>query len=456
MVTSNASFAFNRRSMERRRLRLYVVCLILDVAAIIAGFYLAGQLRGARGLVLNGFPIVIGAVPLYMAFALVSEAYSVEALRSFSESARRSLAALGATAVIIVAFAFFAQVGAVLSRLAFAYAVLGSGALILLGRAAIDGVVRWAFRGAVVRCLLIVDGVPAEAADECDVMDVEDVKGLRPDLSDPERIARLSVLVEPYDKVYLSALPAHREPWITALKATGISVEMVVPMQEIHGAVGLDRLGNADTLILSRGPLSLSSQLKKRAFDLVLTVPALILLGPLLIAVAIAIRVDSPGPALFPQSRIGRGNRPFRIYKFRSMYTAQADADGVHSTSRGDARITRVGRFIRATSIDELPQLFNVLIGNMSLVGPRPHAKASTAGDRLFWEVSHHYWLRHAAKPGITGLAQIRGHRGATEKPEDLEARLRSDLEYLQNWSFWTDLMILFATVRVIRHDNAY
>ena len=159
---------------------------------------------------------------------------------------------------------------------------------------------------------------------------------------------------------------------------------------------------------------------------------------------------------MFPQTRIGRGNRPFRIFKFRSMYDAKSDANGVTSARRDDDRITRVGKFIRATSIDELPQLLNVLIGNMSLVGPRPHARASTAGDQLFWEVSHHYWLRHAAKPGITGLAQIRGHRGATEKPEDLEARLRSDLEYLQNWGFWTDLMILFATVRVIRHDNAY
>lgn len=441
--------------MEQRRLRLYTLCLVLDLAAIVAGFLLAGEVRGERGLTINDFPLLVGAVPMFMAFAVVCEAYSVECLRSYSESARRALAALGATAIIIVAFAFFAQVGAVLSRLAFAYAVLSSAALILLGRAIIAGAVHWTFRGTIVRSLLIVDGEPVEAAGDCDVLDIEDV-GMRPDLADPDRIARLSLLVEPYDKVYLSVSPEHREQWITALKATGIGVELVVSMQDIHGAVGLDRLGNSDTLILSRGPLSLSSQVKKRIFDLVLTVPVLILIAPLLIAVVIAIRLDSPGPALFPQNRIGRGNRPFRIYKFRSMYTAQSDAHGVQSASRGDARITKVGKFIRATSIDELPQLFNVLIGNMSLVGPRPHARASTAGDQLFWEISHHYWLRHAAKPGITGLAQIRGFRGATERPEDLEARLRSDLEYLQNWSFWTDLMILFATVKVIKHDNAF
>lgn len=441
--------------MEQRRLRLYTLCLVLDLAAVVVGFLLAGQVRGARGLEVNGFPLIVGAVPLFMAFAVVCEAYSVDCLRSYSESARRALAALGATSILIVTFAFFAQVGAILSRLAFAYAILGSAALILIGRGVVAGLVWSMFRGKVVRSLLIVDGAPVDTGADCDVLDVEDV-GIRPDLSDPDRIARLSVLVEPYDKVFLSVGEAHREPWITALKATGISVELVIAMQDIHGAVGLDRLGNVDTLILSRGPLSLSSQVKKRIFDLVLTVPALILIAPLLIGVAIAIRLDSPGPALFPQSRIGRGNRPFRIWKFRSMYTAQSDAHGVTSASRGDARITRVGHFIRRTSIDELPQLFNVLIGDMSLVGPRPHARASTAGDRLFWEVSHHYWMRHAAKPGITGLAQIRGYRGATERAEDLEARLRSDLEYLQNWSFWTDLMILFATVKVIKHDNAF
>lgn len=455
MATAKSLERDNRRSMEQRRVRLYALCVALDLAAIIAGFMFASQIRGAQGLMINGFPLVIAAIPLFTALAIAREAYSVDCLRHYSESIRRSLAALGAMAIIMVAFAFFAQVGAILSRLAFAYAILMSATLMLLGRAVIAGIVRWVFRDKVVRNLLIVDGGFAEAPEECDVLDIEDV-GMRPDLSDPDRVARLSVLVEPYDRVYLSVAPEQRESWITALKATGISVELVVSMQEIHGAVGLDRLGNADTLILSRGPLSLSSQIKKRVFDLALTVPLLILLAPLLLLVALAIRLDSSGPALFAQIRIGRGNRPFKIYKFRSMQAALADADGATSASRSDMRVTRVGRIIRALSIDELPQLLNVLIGNMSLVGPRPHARASTAGDRLFWEVSHHYWMRHAAKPGITGLAQIRGFRGSTERAEDLEARLRSDLEYLQNWSFWRDLAILFATVRVIKHDNAF
>ena len=441
--------------MERRRLRLYWLMLALDLAGLTAGFLIAGDLRGARGLVINGYPIVLGALPLYMVFALVCEAYSSESLRSAPESARRALAALGATSLIIVTLAFFAQVGSILSRLAFAYAILTSAAFIMLGRGFVAGLIRWRFGGVVIKNLLIVDGEAAAAPEDCDLLDVEH-GDLRPDLASPDQLARLSALVEPYDRVFLSAAEARRDAWITTLKATGIGVELVIPTQDILGAVGLGRLGQADTFVLSRGPLSLSSQIKKRAFDLALTIPALIFLGPLLLAVALAIRLDSKGPALFAQTRIGRGNRPFKIYKFRSMHVAQTDADGAVSAQRGDKRVTRVGKFIRASSIDELPQLLNVLIGDMSLVGPRPHATGSTAGDRLFWEVSQRYWMRHASKPGITGLAQVRGFRGNTERAEDLEARLRSDLEYVQNWSFWRDLVIMFATVRVISHDNAY
>jgi exopolysaccharide biosynthesis polyprenyl glycosylphosphotransferase len=444
-----------RWSLERRRLRLYTLCLLLDLALISVGFSLASEVRGANGLSVYDVPLLFGALVCYPAFAIVCEAYSVVCLLSLSESARRTLAAFGATSLLIVTFAFFAQVGSVISRLAFAYAIFLSMALLVVGRVGIAALVRWTFKGIVTRNLLIVEDDAPHGYAHCDILRANDID-LFPNLDDPTRVANISSVVAPYDKVYLSAAEARREPWITALKATGISVELVVPIEAIYGAVDLGQLGQSDTLILSRGPLSLSSRIKKRAFDLVLTIPTLILIAPLLIAVAVAIRLDSKGPALFAQNRIGLGNQTFKIFKFRSMRLEQSDADGVTSTQRGDERITRVGRFIRATSIDELPQLFNVLIGNMSLVGPRPHAFASTAEDRLFWQISQRYWMRHASKPGITGLAQIRGFRGSTERAEDLEARLRSDLEYLQTWSFWRDLVILFATVRVIRHDNAF
>lgn len=138
------------------------------------------------------------------------------------------------------------------------------------------------------------------------------------------------------------------------------------------------------------------------------------------------------------------------------MREEHSDFGGNRSTARDDDRITTIGRFIRKTSIDELPQLFNVLKGDMSVVGPRPHAVHSMAQDKLFWEVDPRYWHRHACKPGITGLAQVRGHRGATEHEKDLRDRLAADLEYLSQWSIWLDLVILVRTFGVVMHRNAF
>ena len=167
-------------------------------------------------------------------------------------------------------------------------------------------------------------------------------------------------------------------------------------------------------------------------------------------------QLDSTGPVLFRQQRIGRRNHLFHIYKFRSMRAESSDGDGTRSTTRDDDRITRVGSIIRKTSIDELPQLFNVLLGDMSLVGPRPHALGSRAQNMLFWEIDSRYFIRHAVKPGITGIAQVRGYRGATHKREDLTFRLQADLEYQSQWSVWLDLVLMLRTVRVLFHKNAY
>jgi len=208
--------------------------------------------------------------------------------------------------------------------------------------------------------------------------------------------------------------------------------------------------------VVSRGPLNLANRAKKRLLDIALTVPVLILIAPLMAVVAILIKLDSPGPIFFKQERIGRGNMLFHILKFRSMKLEQCDGAGATSTQRDDDRITRVGAFIRKTSIDELPQLINVLLGEMSLVGPRPHALGSTAEEQLFWQVDRQYWHRHALKPGITGLAQIRGFRGATETRRDILNRVEADLEYLHGWSLMRDIAILFGTLNVLVHKNAY
>jgi polysaccharide biosynthesis protein PslA len=160
--------------------------------------------------------------------------------------------------------------------------------------------------------------------------------------------------------------------------------------------------------------------------------------------IAIAIRLDSPGPVIYRQRRHGRNNREFEVLKFRTMVSR------VHGpcqqTTRDDPRVTRLGRFLRRSSLDELPQLWNVLRGDMSLVGPRPHPTDMRTGGRLGDEISHRYPHRHRVKPGLTGLAQVRGCRGATEFDDQLIQRLEHDIAYVENWSIWLDLKIILIT----------
>jgi lipopolysaccharide/colanic/teichoic acid biosynthesis glycosyltransferase len=235
-----------------------------------------------------------------------------------------------------------------------------------------------------------------------------------------------------------------------------VNGELVTDHSDDLGAIGMNRVGAKLTVVVSCAPLNLLNRAIKRLFDLAITIPLLLLFAPLLILTAIAIKHDGPGPIFFRQQRLGRGNRLFWIIKFRSMQHDLCDLTGDCSTLRADARITRVGRFIRCTSIDELPQLFNVLKGEMSLVGPRPHALGSKAGSTLFWEVDQRYWHRHVTKPGITGLAQVRGYRGSTDRITDLQQRLHADLEYISGWTIWRDIGIILRTIPVVIHKNAY
>jgi len=212
---------------------------------------------------------------------------------------------------------------------------------------------------------------------------------------------------------------------------------------ERFGEMQIERLGPITSLRVVRRPLSAGEVLFKRAIDLTLASIAIVALSPLLVLVALAIKLDSPGPALFLQRRYGFNQEPFRIFKFRSMTTLD-DGPVVLQATRGDRRITRVGRFLRRTNIDELPQLLNVLRGDMSLVGPRPHAMAH---DQLFERDIANYARRHNVKPGITGWAQVNGYRGETDTRAKMLRRIEHDLYYIDNWSIWLDLRILLLTV---------
>ena len=195
----------------------------------------------------------------------------------------------------------------------------------------------------------------------------------------------------------------------------------------------------------------------KRLADIVI---ALVLLAvfalPMLLAV-LAIRIDSPGPILFRQRRIGYANVGFEMLKFRTMHHRASDPAGLRQTTRHDPRVTRVGAVLRHTSLDELPQLFNVLRGDMSIVGPRPHAPGTCAGGKPFEMVTPRYPARHCVRPGLTGLAQVRGWRGETETEEKLLRRVEADLEYIETWSLGLDFAILARTaVSVLAMRNAY
>lgn len=188
----------------------------------------------------------------------------------------------------------------------------------------------------------------------------------------------------------------------------------------------------------------------KRALDVAAAALALLCLWPAFIIIAAAIKLDSRGPVIFAQNRVGFNGRTFRIFKFRSMSTMD-DGPVVQQARRHDPRVTAVGRWIRSTSLDELPQLFNVLRGDMSLVGPRPHVLAH---DRHYNELIFDYPMRHHMKPGITGLAQVSGCRGETETPDLMARRVEHDLSYIENWSLWLDLKILARTIAVLAHTS--
>lgn len=191
----------------------------------------------------------------------------------------------------------------------------------------------------------------------------------------------------------------------------------------------------------------------KRMLDIVLATIAVVALSPILLTAAIAVRVSSAGPIIYRQKRYGLDGREITIYKFRTMYVMEPDGQ-FHQATRNDSRVTPVGRFLRRSSIDELPQLINVLQGRMSLVGPRPHAVAHNEETR---RLIRGYMLRHKVPPGITGLAQIKGYRGETSRLTDMHARVHYDLEYVRSWSLWLDIKILLKTVpQLIRTDKAY
>lgn len=214
-----------------------------------------------------------------------------------------------------------------------------------------------------------------------------------------------------------------------------------------------NNVGGIPVVAICESPFSGIDSVVKNVSDFILASLILLLLSPLMLVIALAVKLTSPGPAIFKQRRYGLNGEEIIVYKFRSM-TVSEDGSQITQAHKNDTRITRIGAFLRRTSLDELPQFINVLQGRMSIVGPRPHA---VAHNELYRKLIKGYMLRHKVRPGITGWAQVNGLRGETEVLEKMQARIEFDLHYLQNWSIWLDLWIIIRTVWVVlRRENAY
>jgi exopolysaccharide biosynthesis polyprenyl glycosylphosphotransferase len=444
-------------SLERRRLRTFVVMMIVDAVLLHLAFALAGLLYEGTWWGPRNMLAVQTLLPVFFTIALYNGSYGGQSLGNWIFASKRLLMALLVSTALVNFLAFYTKSNAEFSRVSVTLGLLLSAIALVSFRRILMTFIDHFWDGRTTNQLVIDDGGPSFSMAKGESISAADY-ALDPTSHDPFMFDRLGKLLQNQDKVVVSTPRERRAQWAFLLKSAGVHGEIVSQPAHELGALGVHHYEMQDrtTLIVSNGPLKLRSRISKRLFDTAIVGGALIVLSPLLLLVALLIKLEDGGPVFFIQRRMGRGNTFFNMFKFRSMKLDRNDAEGSRSTGREDDRITRVGRLIRKTSIDELPQLINVLKGDMSIVGPRPHALGSQANNKYFWEVDAQYWRRHCLKPGLTGLAQVRGHRGATEKESDLTDRLQSDLEYISGWSLRRDIEIVMKTALVLRHDNAF
>lgn len=455
----------------------------LEILIVLAGgvisLYLWGDL--IPGSQLGDYLRVIAASALF--FALIAEvvgAYDIDALFSLRFGWQRLLLSWSMAALLLISTAFILKVSADFSRGWAITSYITTTVLLAGSRAGMTMWVRRLKRQGIFNSRAVIFGAGTQGQRLAKYIRGND----RLTISllgffDDRRDGRVPVLVDdlPVYGTSDDLVAAIREglidqvivalPWsaeerirevVSRLALTPVRIRLAPDLASFAFAHRpLVLLGDLPVLTLFERPISGMDAIVKRAEDLLLTIPLILLLSPVLILTAIAIRLDSPGPILFRQPREGFNNRLFEVLKFRSMTHELCETDTIQQATRNDKRVTRVGAFIRKTSIDELPQLFNVLNGQMSLVGPRPHAPSTRAGGRLFNEIVQTYAARHKVKPGITGWAQVCGFRGETDTEEKLLKRLDHDLHYIENWSVTFDLYILFRTViAVLAPRNAF
>ncbi len=458
--------------------RLAEFCLIALIG--IATYF--GYVYSAYG-VFDWYYIAtaFGVATLAMIAFQAADIYQVHAFRNPVSQCARLTVAWSVVFLVVVTLVFFAQLGGMYSRLWLAsFYAIGLFTLYAV-RVALYGIVRrWTREGRLDRRAVVVGGgepgenlvIALEGQSDSDVrlVGVFDDRG---DDRAPNTCAGLHKLGSVDDLVeFARRTRVDLVIFSLPISAEGRILQMLKKLWVLPVDIRLSAhtnklrfrprsysyIGAVPVLDVFDRPIADWDVVMKWLFDKAVGGLALIAALPVMAIVALAVRLDSRGPALFKQKRYGFNNELIEVYKFRSMYVDQADATAAKLVTKGDPRVTRVGRFIRKTSLDELPQLLNVVLkGNLSLVGPRPHAVHAKAVDRLYDEAVDGYFARHRVKPGITGWAQINGWRGETDNDEKIQRRVEHDLYYIENWSVLFDLYILAMTpFSLLKTENAY
>jgi len=376
---------------------------------------------------------------------------------------RRVLLSLLATFATMLVIAFATKTATIYSRLwFFSWTALSAAQILLLRHYALSRVHAALDRGDFVSKALSVgvfcDPVrPSEIArqthNEVRALNSVRIENIGELASFSDTIARDEI-----DHVYIAAL------WVdipivlrnvNLLRHLSTRVFILVGDRAVRSSiVSVDVFGDRLSFCAIEEPIHGWSLWFKRLEDIAISSAALLALAPFMAAVALAIKLESRGPVFFRQTRVGFNGRTFALWKFRSMYADKTDHHAATQTSRNDPRVTRVGRFIRRTSIDELPQLLNVLFGSMSIVGPRPHALQTKTEGKNLEELVDYYAVRHRVKPGMTGWAQVNGYRGELDSIEKLQNRVDYDIEYIDNWTIWLDIRIIFNTMMLVFNDS--
>ena len=466
------------RMLVSECLRLYDIAVVTFAGSAAYALYV---LPGPRTLD-NRYPgtIALGAVVAAIAAQLLS-AYRLESVFSRSLGAQRAVAAWLTSFGALLIVAFGLKLSEFYSRVWAVSWVMSAAGLMLVGRYVLSFVtLRWAKQGRFAFRTLIV-GVGDQAQELAARIATRGdartrIVGFVDDSGNPSQARRSfhgHPIIPDIDQMMgLIRRNAADEviialPWSRAQRVQELTMLLATTPVRIRLAPDLAGFRFADRRVTTRAgipmltlfdrPISGWSHVFKLTEDRLIALAVLAFVAPLMLLVAAAIKLDSPGPIFFRQRRFGFNDQLIDVWKFRSMRVECADADAVVQATRNDPRITRVGRFLRKSSLDELPQLFNVLRGDMSVVGPRPHAIMTMAEGKLFQDVVDRYAARHRVRPGITGWAQVNGWRGETDTIDKIRKRVEYDLYYIDNWSVWFDLYILLLTfVAVFRSGNAY